>query len=107
MLFFGGLIVAIAVESTGLHKKIAFRVIMIFGSNPIWLLLGVMNITSFLSLWISNVASASMMLPIIMAMVVQLAEIDKTFSEEKPTSYKIPINSQFALTQGNLLVNKV
>ncbi len=36
MLFFGGLIVAICVESSGLHKKIAFKVIMFFGSNPIW-----------------------------------------------------------------------
>jgi hypothetical protein len=68
--------------------------------NCLRLLLGVMSITGFLSLWISNVASASMMLPIIMAMVIQLAELDKTFAEERPKTQNIPINSQFALTQG-------
>jgi len=72
MLFFGGLVLALAVESTGLHKKIAFNAILLFGSNPVWLLLGIMIITGFLSLWISNVASASMMLPIVMATVVQV-----------------------------------
>ena len=36
MLFVGGLIMALCVESSGLHKKLAFRVIMLFGSNPMW-----------------------------------------------------------------------
>ena len=53
--FIIGLILAIAVETSGLHKRIAFRVIMLFGSNPLWLLLGIMSVTGFLSLWISNV----------------------------------------------------
>jgi len=80
MLFFGGLVLALSVESSGLHKKIAFRAILLFGSNPAWLLLGIMSITGFLSLWISNVASASMMLPIVMATVIQIARIDPSFS---------------------------
>ena len=39
-----------------------------------------MSVTSFLSLWISNVASASMLLPIVIAMVNELACLDKAFS---------------------------
>lgn len=38
-----------------------------------------MSVTGFLSLWISNVASASMMLPIVIAMVKELAKLDSTF----------------------------
>ena len=79
MLLFGGLVLAMAVESSGLHKKIAFKVILFFGSNPVWLLLGIMSITFFLSLWISNVAAASMMLPIVVAMVKEIAKIDPSF----------------------------
>lgn len=51
MLYFGGLVLATSVETTGLHKRLAFRIIMLFGSNPVWLLLGMMTVTGFLSLW--------------------------------------------------------
>ena len=43
-----------------------------------------MSVTSFLSLWISNVASASMLLPIVIAMVNEIACLDKTFSNGTP-----------------------
>jgi len=80
MLFFGGLVLALSVESSGLHKKIAFRAILLFGSNPAWLLLGIMTITGFLSMWISNIASTSMMLPVMIATVIQIARIDPSFT---------------------------
>lgn len=35
MLFLGGLVLATCVEESNLHKRIAFKVIMLFGSNPI------------------------------------------------------------------------
>ncbi len=82
MLFFGGLVLALSVESTGLHKKVAFKVILFFGSNPFILLFGIMSVTGFLSMWISNVASASMMLPITIAIVKQLARLDSSFQPE-------------------------
>lgn len=52
---------ALAIENTNLHQRIALKVIMFFGSNPKWLLLGIMSVTAFLSLWVSNTAAASMM----------------------------------------------
>ncbi|RNA06658.1 solute carrier family 13 member 2, partial [Brachionus plicatilis] len=83
MLFFGGLVLAIGIEKTGLHERVALKIIMFFGSDPKWLLLGVMTVTGFLSLWISNTASSSMMLPIVVALVKQLAKYNPAFSNKK------------------------
>ena len=56
-----------AIEITGLHERVSLNVLLRFGSNPKWLLLGFMAITAFMSLWISNAAACSMMLPIVNA----------------------------------------
>ena len=59
-----------AIEITGLHERVSLNVLLRFGSNPKWLLLGFMSITAFISLWISNSASCSMMLPIVNAKII-------------------------------------
>lgn len=79
LLFFGGLVMANAIEITGLHERISLKVLTMFGSNPKWLLLGFMTISAFMSLWISNAAVCSMMLPMINAVVKQLVKNDSTY----------------------------
>lgn len=81
-LYLGGFIIAIAIEKWNLHKRIALSIISRIGSNMSYIILGFMIASAFLSMWISNTATAVMMLPIGMAIVSQLKEDPGTTPEK-------------------------
>lgn len=71
-LFLGGMCVAAAMQQWGLHRRIAVRIMATVGTDPKRLLLGILGGTGFVSMWISNTATAAMMLPIALALVLEL-----------------------------------
>ena len=63
-LFFGGFILALALEKSSLHYRIALWILKRTGTKDAGLIAGFMLATGFMSMWISNTATAIMMLPI-------------------------------------------
>ena len=62
MLFIGGFILAIAASKTGLDLYLARVMLKPFGKNPKFVLLGFLMVTGVFSMFLSNTATAAMML---------------------------------------------
>ena len=75
MVFFGGLILATSIEHSNLHMRIALASLKIFGCSHAKLLAGLLCVTTFLSMWVSNTACTAMMLPIIFAILDELEKV--------------------------------
>jgi sodium-dependent dicarboxylate transporter 2/3/5 len=71
-LFLGGLMLGLALQKWGLHRRIALVIVSRVGLRPGNLVLGFMVATAFISMWVSNTATAAMMLPVTLSMVTLL-----------------------------------
>jgi len=86
-LFLGGFLLAASIEKWQLHKRIALHTIQLVGVTPKRIILGFMLATAFLSAWISNTATAMLM------MTIGLAVLRQTYSGTEQDSGEIPASS--------------
>jgi len=80
-LFMGGFMIALGLEKHRLHERIALNLIRITGTSGNGIILGFMIATGFISMWISNTATAMMMLPIAIS-VINLLKTEKENTPE-------------------------
>lgn len=75
LLLLGGLMLSSAMERSGAHRRIALTMVHLFGgTSGRRLVLGFMAASAGLSMWISNMATALMMLPIVLAVVEKVTD---------------------------------
>lgn len=80
-LFFGGFILALALEKVNLHRRIALTIVKLTGTTPEKVVLGFMLATAFMSMWISNTASTVVMLPIAISVIKLLIDDKDGFTK--------------------------
>ncbi|MFT4861564.1 MAG: sodium-dependent dicarboxylate transporter 2/3/5 [Pseudohongiellaceae bacterium] len=96
LLFMGGFMIAIAVEKWSLHKRIALHILRVIGPQPHRLVLGFMLATGFLSMWLSNTATALMMMPMGMSLILLYEDLnEKIVADGGAVNERAP---NFALT---------
>lgn len=74
-LLLGGFLIALAIERWNLHHRFSLLIIVSIGLGARRLLLGFMVATGVLSMWISNTATAMMMVPIAAGVIVELTVV--------------------------------
>jgi sodium-dependent dicarboxylate transporter 2/3/5 len=72
VLFFGGFVLARAAVKEGVDRAMSELLLRPFGSEPRWVLLGVMLVTLLFGMWMSNTATTAMMLALVTPMVAAL-----------------------------------
>ena len=102
-LFFGGFVLALALEKVNLHKRIALNIIKITGRTPNKVVLGFMIATAFMSMWISNTASTVVMLPIAISVIRLLIDDEDGFTKgDKNFALSVMLGIAFAANSGGI-----
>jgi sodium-dependent dicarboxylate transporter 2/3/5 len=81
-LFFGGFMIAFAIEKWGLHKRIALKILSLVGVSPRTVLFGTMLATFLISNWISNTATTMMLFSAVLALVQETKQYLKKDKEK-------------------------
>ena len=98
-LFIGGGFLALAIERTGLHRRLALFIMGFAGATPWQLLLAVMTATALLSAFISNTSTALIMMPMALAM---LAAGGVKEGETRGIAGALPMGIAFAASIGGI-----
>ena len=102
-LFFGGFVMALALEKVNLHKRIALNIIKITGTTPNKVVLGFMIATASLSMWISNTASTVVMLPIAISVIGLLIDDADGFTKnDRNFALSVMLGIAFSANAGGI-----
>ena len=90
-LFLGGFILALGIESSGLHKRLALRMLIAIGSSGAKLVGGFMLVSAVISMWVMNTSTTLMLLPIGLAVCATVAQTIPNFSSQERKHFEISL----------------
>ena len=90
-LFFGGFLLATAIQKWDLHKRIALFVLENAGSNGASLIFGFMLTAAVISMWVMNTATTIMLLPIGLAVVAVVKTTVNHLTEKEIESFQLAL----------------
>ena len=100
VLFIGGFMIALTMQKWDLHRRIALNIIHRLGGGPARMVLGFMVAAAFLSMWVSNTATAVMMVPIGLAIVLQVE--DRAGERAHPLSVGLMLGIAYGCSVGGM-----
>jgi sodium-dependent dicarboxylate transporter 2/3/5 len=83
-LFLGGFILAMALESCGLHRRFAIRVLSLVGTRPTHIVGAFMGLAAFISMWVTNTATTIMLLPVALSIIRMVSGPEST--DDRPAT---------------------
>ena len=92
---------AVAVEESGLHKRIALIALNTIGASDRLLLLGFMIPTAFCSMWILNTATTAMMIPIIEAVLSEIEHKNEDLNDNESYGTFEEANKETSIAMGS------
>ena len=95
------LLIALAMERWGLHRRVALRIIRAVGTRPRRIVAGFMTSSAFISMWVSNTATTLLLLPIGLS-VVALADGAPEAERDPAFPPALLIGIAFAASLGGL-----
>ena len=90
-LFMGGFILALGIESSGLHRRLALKMLIAVGNSGAKLVGGFMLVSAAISMWVMNTSTTLMLLPIGLAVCSSVAETIPNFSTKQRKSFEISL----------------
>jgi sodium-dependent dicarboxylate transporter 2/3/5 len=101
-LFFGGFLIALAMQRWNLHKRVAVTLIGWLGTRPSAIVAGVLLSSALVSMWVSNTATSLMMLPIAISIVHLVPDRDRAAPEMRAFGTALLLAVAYGATTGGM-----
>jgi sodium-dependent dicarboxylate transporter 2/3/5 len=90
-LFMGGFILALGIEASGLHKRLALQMLVLVGSSGAKLVGGFMLVSALISMWVMNTSTTLLLLPIGLAVCASVASSIPNMGANERKSFEVTL----------------